>query len=582
MAKSLLEQREENMMKRVSYWRKNPHKFIDEYLGIKLHLFQKLLIYMMDKYPRFMFIGARGVGKSWIIAVYCICRCILYPGTQIVISSGTKGQAGLVISQKVMSLYNNHPAVKFEIGDIKNISVAVNNSKVVFPNGSIMTAVANGDSARGYRCNLLILDEFRMMKKEMVDKVFKPMANVKRQPPYIHKPQYRHLQERNRQVYLSSAWYRSHWIWSEFVDFVKGMLAEKDSFAVSTPWQLSVHHDLLSIEDVIAERESDNFDETGFQMEYDGVFPGENERGYFKLDAITKCRTVSRVFIPPTNDEFVGNKMKSKPKKLGNMVRKNFDTEIRLISLDIALMGSSKTKKNDTSSFTCMRLLQEGEKYKKEVVYLESIARGIDTSDLAIRLKQLHSDFEADYVVVDTMGAGLGVFDALCKTLYDEERDIEYEPWSSINDEDMNERMKTNGKPCIYSVKAAAAFNSEIAVQLRTGLEKGRIELPMSDIIKKEELTLEGGFSSLSPEEKARRLQTFYQATALQGELVALEYKLQGANIKIEEVGSATKDRYSSLAYCNWYANELEKNLREEADDADWSQFMFVSGGLER
>ena len=582
MAKSLLEKREENMMKRVSYWRKNPHKFIDEYLGIKLHLFQKFLIYMMDKYPRFMFIGARGVGKSWLIAVYCVCRCILYPGTQIIISSRTKRQAGLVISQKITALYNNHAAVRFEIGDIKNISTAVNNSKVKFPNGSNIEAVANGDSSRGYRANLLILDEFRMIDKNMVDKVFKPMANVKRQAPYMHKPQYKHLQERNRHVYLSSAWYKSHWAWTEFVDFVKGMLADKDSFAITTPWQLSVNHDLLSIEDVIAERESDTFDETGFQMEYDGLFPGENERGYFKLDSITKCRTLSRVFIPPNTKEYVENRARSKPKKLGNMVRQNFDTEVRIISLDVALMGSSKKKKNDTSSFTCMRLLQEGNEYRKEIVYLESIATGIDTSDLAIRLKQLHHDFEADYVVVDTMGAGIGVFDALCKTLYDEERDVEYEPWASMNDEDMNERMRTNGKPCMYSVKAAAQFNSEIAVQLRTALEKGRIELPMSDIIRKDELVAEGGFARLTGDEKARKLQTFYQATALQGELVALEYKLQGANIKIEEVGNATKDRYSSLAYCNWFANELEKNLREELDDADWSQFMFVSGGLER
>lgn len=217
---------------------------------------------------------------------------------------------------------------------------------------------------------------------------------------------------------------------------------------------------------------------------------------------------------------------------------------------------------------------------QKEVVYLESISHSIDTDDLAIRLKQLYYDFEADYVVVDTMGAGIGVFDALGRTLYDESRDEEYEPWISMNDEAMNERKKTKGKRIIYSVKANAAFNNDIAIQLRSAFEKGSLLLPMSDIVKREQLISDGGFLKLHPEEKQRQLLAYQAASALQSELVALEYSIVSGNIKIQEVGSATKDRYSSIAYCNWYANELEILLKSE-EETDWDDFFFISGGLE-
>lgn len=242
-------------------------------------------------------------------------------------------------------------------------------------------------------------------------------------------------------------------------------------------------------------------------------------------------------------------------------------------------MGN-KNVKNDTSAFTCMRLVQDGLSYTKEVSYLETISGSVETSDLAIRLKQLYNDFEADYVVVDTMGAGIGVFDALCKTLYDEERDEEYEPWASMNDEAMNERFVTRGKEVIYSVKASASFNNDIAVALRSALEKGKIALPINDIVKRDKLIAEGGFKILPREEQQRKISTYFQASVLQSELVSLEYEIRAANIVIKEVGTATKDRYSSLAYLNWYANELERRLKEE-ESTDWSDFMFISGGME-
>ena len=239
-------------------------------------------------------------------------------------------------------------------------------------------------------------------------------------------------------------------------------------------------------------------------------------------------------------------------------------------------MGN-KNVKNDTSAFTCMRLVRDGDSYRRDILYLENIQHSVSTEELAIRLKQLYYDFEADYVVLDTMGVGAGVFDSLTTIIFDEERDIDYPAWSAINDDDMNERVKAKGIPVIYSVKGNSKFNNDIATSLKVSLEKREIRLPINDIEKREELVAKGGFLKKSAETQQRELYSFLQASALANELVSLEYFIRSGNIVIKEVGTATKDRYSSLAYCNYIADELENELKEENKDNSYEDYIFIS-----
>ena len=109
------------------------------------------------------------LGKSFLTAVYCCCRCILYPNTKIIVASGTKGQARLLISQKIeKELVNMSPNLRREI---KEIRVGANDAIVKFKNGSTIEAVASGESARGYRGNILILDEARLISQTVLNSI---------------------------------------------------------------------------------------------------------------------------------------------------------------------------------------------------------------------------------------------------------------------------------------------------------------------------------------------------------------------------------------------------------------------------
>ncbi len=91
-----------NIIKWVSFYREYIDVFIEDYIGVKLKLFQKIILVMMDRNLYFLFLAARGLGKSFLISLFCVARCILYPGTKIIVASGSRKQANVVL-EKIMS-----------------------------------------------------------------------------------------------------------------------------------------------------------------------------------------------------------------------------------------------------------------------------------------------------------------------------------------------------------------------------------------------------------------------------------------------------------------------------------------------
>lgn len=84
-------------------------------------------------------IACRAAAKSFIIALYACCRCIVYPHSKIVLSSATKGQSKLIISEKIRNeLMNMSPVLRKEILRIKDNQ---NEVIVYFRSGSTIVVV---------------------------------------------------------------------------------------------------------------------------------------------------------------------------------------------------------------------------------------------------------------------------------------------------------------------------------------------------------------------------------------------------------------------------------------------------------
>lgn len=248
----------------ASFYRANPHRFAEDYLGVHLKLFQKILLFMMNICYFFCYIAARGQGKSWLLAVFCCIRCVLYPGTKICIASGTRGQSINILEKIKIELIPNSPLLKNEI---EALVISSTNAYIDFKDGSSIKVVTAADTARSNRANILLVDEFRMVNKDTIETVLRRFLTAPRMPGYLHNPKYAHLKERNKEIYLSSAYFKSHWSYDKVKDYATRMVDDTTRYFVcGLPYQLSVKEGLLDSDAVADEMSEAGFNETKWSI----------------------------------------------------------------------------------------------------------------------------------------------------------------------------------------------------------------------------------------------------------------------------------------------------------------------------
>lgn len=480
-----------------------------------------------------------------------------------------KSQSREVI-EKIKEIRGESPNLKREIS---NLNDGTANPRVDFHNGSWIQTVTANDGARSKRANVLVIDEFRMVDQNIITTVLRKFLTAERRPKYLDKPEYAAMTERNQEMYLSSAWYKHHWSFRRLQTYFKSMTEGKKYFVAGIPYQLAIKSKLLNREQVEDEMDESDFDPTLFEMEMECLFFGESEKAYFKHDEIEANRKVARALYPKHFYQVVKDpKFKQVPKK---------DGELRMLSADIALMGG---KDNDASVFSILILKPTSRGYERSIVYMESMDGGTSETH-AIKIRQLFEDFDCDYLTLDTAGQGLGVHDLLINPIFDHERNVEYEPWVCINDDDLAKRcIYPDAKEVIYSVHASAKLNSDIAISFKDGLRTGKIRLLSPENEVKETIRGLRGYYDLEPEFQAELNAPYIQTSLLANEMINLEGERNSTNgqIKLTEPRSGRKDRYSSVSYGNYIANILERKLNEENRETSYDDYMFfMSSGMD-
>lgn len=557
-----------NAVRRMTaFYRENPHRFAKDYLNIQLRVFQKILIVMMNVSTNFMFIAARGLGKSYLIAVFCVIRCILYPGTSIVLASRTKKQAAEIIGKITNILM---PQSENLCAEIKEVVDNQTKCYVEFWNTSKITVVASNDNSRGYRANILVLDEFRMISKDIIDIVLHKFLATPRQPGFLKKAKYKDYPlERNKEFYLSSAWYSSHWSYRKMLTYATNMLDyTKQYFLCAFPYELSIKEKLLDRQQVADEMSEADFNQITFDMEMSCMWQGQAEGALFDFNDVSKTRKLKLPVYPKEYYEILNEKSFKYIQKAPK--------EVRLLAADIGLMGSKKHS-NDAASIFILSLTPHYGRYMCSIIYSENV-EDIVTGDLALKLRRYFDWFECDYLVQDTMGNGLGVFDSLIQDIYDSETGDVYPAINCFNNDEMAARCKIKTAPrVICSIKASERFNSDCALMLREGFKSGKIRMLINELDSEEEQALGQwkSYKGITEYDKVRLMMPYMNTSLLVNELINLKYEPKASTVKVYEKSGFRKDRYSALAYGYWWAIQLELKLDKEINDVSEAEFNF-------
>lgn len=566
-----------------TFFRRNMHRFAEDYLGIKLYLYQAIILYIMGNCRMLAIIAVRAAAKSYIVAVYSCCYCCLYPNGQAVLSSGTKKQAGLIVTKKIQSeLMPRSPALRREIKEVKTNPEII----ISFHSNATISVVTATETGRGNRSTVSIRDEFRMIKKSVEDSVISP-CQIVRQPaymllePYCNKEYYEKwgLQELPIDIYISSSWLdNGHWMWETVDTACKEMLSGKDNvFLLAFDESIPLKHNIKTEKQLQLEHKK--VDPLTWRIEFLNERVKENTSALFTYKMLMDNQNLKKPFYPLAKGQ---NKRKSY-----NKLEKQ-KGEIRIISCDMAFIAN---KDNDNTVYSCIRALPESTSYETQgktvevqngyrriVCYMEH-RQGGEIEKQAIRIRQLYEDFEADYIVLDGQNSGLAVYEYLAKVMYDEERDVEYSPLCCMNNDEFKNRVNSeNAKPVIFIIRASEKLNSDIAVQFKEVIESHKIDLLVNLNVAKEETfgkIIKDYSYDLDYEEQLYFENPFLETQLFINETAELVYTKKANIVVVREQGKNTKDRYTSVSYGSYFIGTLENQLY--SDNLEDELFNYVS-----
>jgi hypothetical protein len=232
----------------------------------------------------------------------------------------------------------------------------------------------------------------------------------------------------------------------------------------------------------------------------------------------------------------------------------------------------------DNTIITCARLFPTKKGWQTDVCYIES-SHGKNTNVQSLRIKQIANEFQTDTVVLDILGSGISVFDALSSITKDENRGLEYPAWTIMDNNsgwidekvycELRDRtLGADALPIIYPVSATLSLNSAIAVSFKDRLRRKLISFLVDDNTEEDYLIRLGDKNILDQTDSGIRaylLQAHLQTSLLINECISLETAFIGGNVRLTEPPGARKDRFSSCSYLNWFVSLMDIQLLKEA-----------------
>lgn len=347
------------------------------------------------------------------------------------------------------------------------------------------------------------------------------------------------------------------------------MVNGRRQFVCGFPYQLAIKEGLLDKNRVADDMSESDFSEVKWSMEMDALFYGSDEDAFFDFESVSKNRKIQYPMLPDKLAIKLGNNhlVKIPPKQNG---------EIRILSADIALMSSRKNKNDATAIFMNQLRPTKAGRYVSNIVYADTY-EGLRTDDQSLIIRKFFDEYDCDYLVLDTSGIGLGIYDCLARDIVDSDTGEIYPALSCCNNTEMASRCTVYGaRKAIWAIKANAQFNSDCAFLLREGFRSGRIRLLCTEQDSEKLLGEVKGYASLNPPEKTQLQLPYINTTLLVDELVKLEHEEVGGRIRVHEKSGMRKDRYSSLSYNYYVATQLENKLgKRQSANASVSD-MFV------
>lgn len=577
---------EEEWLDRIRDWttfyRRNKDIFVTDFLKIKkIAYLQREMLLTMSSNSLVMVVCSRELGKSHVTALDAICDALLYSNCKVRVTSATIDQANKIIEKKIKGVFCNpasgfHSPVLVQMVQDGYITFTSNKNTtgliVKFGNGSTIEAFPCLPSARGERANVLIADEFVLLKKKDYDEIAHPMLENR---DFGGRPA--DYPDDWKEIFLSSAKKKTNWGWKKLKDCVTDHFKNKDSGFFIADVFTAVANGINSKKQLLTAKR--NSDEYTFMQEYCNIWLGSGANSLYTYEDFEKNQILKKPFIPLNNLDYVSG------------IQHDYtfrDEDIRYLAVDIAV---SVGKDNDKTAIDMGCYDTKNGITKLEYVDAKN---GMNSLEQVVLFKRLFYEYKCQYFVMDTTGVGNALFDILTAETYDSEREMTYPAWTVCRDEDLqivsntvqNDKVQrtisNNAEEVIVPIVGKADLNTSLHLALRKNLREGKIKFLIDDGDAQINYESDPYWVTKEAEEKVRLMSPFLQTRFTINESVAVEAEIkENGNIKTVEGRSATKDLFMALDYFNYFSEKLavkfKKDKQNDDEDFDISKWSFLA-----
>ena len=275
--------------------------------GIKLAPFQEVTLRGMLNKNFSMCVWGRGCGKTFIASVFCFLQCIFYPGTKILIAGPTFRTARFIF-QNLEKMVGSKGAELLAQAFSMRPSKRNDQYEWQINGGSITAVPLSGEKIRGFRANVLVLDEYLLLPEDTIRTVLMPFLvapqdmaeRIKVREIEDELIKQGKMEEKDRMVFennskmvaLSSASYTFENLYKTYKDWThkiyKPEEAGESSYFISQMGYESLPPDMIDTTIIEEARSSGGTSNSSFQREYCAQFTDGSD-SYFSAKKMHEC-----------------------------------------------------------------------------------------------------------------------------------------------------------------------------------------------------------------------------------------------------------------------------------------------------
>jgi hypothetical protein len=273
--------------------------------GIKLAPFQEITLRGLMNRNFSMCVWGRGCGKTFIASVFAVLQCIFEPNTKILIA-GPTFRTSRFIFNNIEKMVNTPGAELLRQAFNAKPSKRNDQYEWLINGGSITAVPLSGEKIRGFRANVLLLDEFLLLPEEIIKTVLMPFLvapqNMKErieireiEDDLIKKGMMKEsermvFENDSKMVALSSASYTFENLYKQYKDWQDKIYSDEmgtANYFISQMGYESLPTEMID-QTIIEEAQDGGTSNASFQREYCAQFTDGSD-SYFSAKKMHEC-----------------------------------------------------------------------------------------------------------------------------------------------------------------------------------------------------------------------------------------------------------------------------------------------------